>query len=207
MRARAAYISSLGTGGILVASALLMLAMVSALVAFHSWPAGNTAGGSVSSVPTSPAAATPFVHGTAPVLRAPHAVAHRAAARSAHHRPALVSAAGLRKVPAAPGRGVGRRVTGVFKLPSTSGPAAPPVPYPPPSTGSQHDRVPPGGSCGCAPKHKPPFHLPPVPLPGDVNSTTTDVVGAIPPPPVDQDASPVPLPLDGVTATVTDLTR
>src|SRR5436305_427925 len=50
MRARAAYIQSLGTTSILVASALLMLAIVSAIVAFRGWPAPSTSSG-VPSVP------------------------------------------------------------------------------------------------------------------------------------------------------------
>ncbi|MEA2427558.1 MAG: hypothetical protein QOF37_1186 [Thermoleophilaceae bacterium] len=40
MRARAAYISCIGTTTILVAASLLMLALVSALVTFHGWPDG-----------------------------------------------------------------------------------------------------------------------------------------------------------------------
>ena len=51
MRARAAFIRSLGTTGILVAAALLMLAIVSALVAFRAWPGGT--GESVAAVPVS----------------------------------------------------------------------------------------------------------------------------------------------------------
>src|SRR4051794_427609 len=58
MRARVAYISSLGTTAILVAAALLMLAVVSAIVAFRGWPGGATGSGDVQSVPLSP-------HGTA----------------------------------------------------------------------------------------------------------------------------------------------
>jgi hypothetical protein len=50
MRARAAYISSLGTTGILVSSALMMLTMVSALVAFRGWP-DNSPGGGVQAIP------------------------------------------------------------------------------------------------------------------------------------------------------------
>ena len=52
MRARAAFIRSLGTTGILVAAALLMLAIVSALVAFRAWPGGT--GESVAAVPVTP---------------------------------------------------------------------------------------------------------------------------------------------------------
>jgi hypothetical protein len=50
MRARVAYISSLGTTAILVAAALLMLALVGALVAFRGWP-GSANGAGVQQVP------------------------------------------------------------------------------------------------------------------------------------------------------------
>src|SRR3954470_11040442 len=58
MRARFAYISSLGTTAILVAAALLMLAVVSAIVAYRGWPgdSGNTGG--VQSVPLKPGGAS-----------------------------------------------------------------------------------------------------------------------------------------------------
>src|SRR3954470_6700182 len=51
MRARPAYISSLGTTAILVAAALLMLAVVSAIVAFRGSPGSATGDGGVQSVP------------------------------------------------------------------------------------------------------------------------------------------------------------
>jgi hypothetical protein len=53
MRARVAYISSLGTTAILVAAALLMLAVVSAIVAFRGWP-GDANGATVQTVPLAP---------------------------------------------------------------------------------------------------------------------------------------------------------
>ena len=53
MRARVAYISSLGTTAILVAAALLMLAVVGAIVAFKGWPGAANADG-VRSVPLPP---------------------------------------------------------------------------------------------------------------------------------------------------------
>src|SRR5207237_977628 len=59
MRARAAYISSLGTTGILVSSALFMLTMVSALVAFRGWP-GVTPGGGVQAVPLQSSHSSPL---------------------------------------------------------------------------------------------------------------------------------------------------
>jgi hypothetical protein len=53
MRARLAYISSLGTTAILVAAALLMLALVGAIVAFKGWP-GGAGEAPVHSVPLAP---------------------------------------------------------------------------------------------------------------------------------------------------------
>src|SRR3954451_18865194 len=41
MRATKAYIASLGTTGVLLAASVLMLAVVSAVVAFDRWPNGN----------------------------------------------------------------------------------------------------------------------------------------------------------------------
>lgn len=54
MRARFAYITSLGTTAILVAAALLMLGVVGAIVAFHGWP-GSAAGKGVRALPLAPA--------------------------------------------------------------------------------------------------------------------------------------------------------
>src|SRR3954471_14171962 len=45
MRATRAYIASLGTTGVLVASSALLLVVVSALVAFHAWPGGDPIAG------------------------------------------------------------------------------------------------------------------------------------------------------------------
>jgi len=53
MRARIAYITSLGTTAILVAAALLMLGVVGAIVAFHGWP-GSAAGKGVRALPLAP---------------------------------------------------------------------------------------------------------------------------------------------------------
>jgi hypothetical protein len=53
MRARFAYITSLGTTAILVAAALLMLGVVGAIVAFHGWP-GSAQGKGVRSLPLAP---------------------------------------------------------------------------------------------------------------------------------------------------------
>src|SRR3954462_3485824 len=114
MRARIAYISSLGTTAILVAAALLMLAVVGALVAFRGWP-GNANGAVIQRVPLGPgsgAARTVLVRPTAAttskrVVRV-ESFAARAAAR------ARLSTAGLVKQPASP-------------------PPGPPSPPPPPA--------------------------------------------------------------------------
>src|SRR3954454_23570639 len=53
MRARFAYITSLGTTAILVAAALLMLGVVGAIVTFHGWP-GSAAGKGVRALPLAP---------------------------------------------------------------------------------------------------------------------------------------------------------
>ena len=45
MRATRAYIASLGTAGVLVASPALLLVVVSALMAFNAWPGGDPIGG------------------------------------------------------------------------------------------------------------------------------------------------------------------
>jgi hypothetical protein len=45
MRATRAYIASLGTAGVLVASSALLLVVVSALMAFNAWPGGDPMGG------------------------------------------------------------------------------------------------------------------------------------------------------------------
>ena len=45
MKATRAYIASLGTTGVLVASSALLLVVVSALVAFNAWPGGDPISG------------------------------------------------------------------------------------------------------------------------------------------------------------------
>src|SRR4051812_45851868 len=45
MKATRAYIASLGTTGVLVASSALLLVVVSALVAFNAWPGGDPING------------------------------------------------------------------------------------------------------------------------------------------------------------------
>ena len=113
MRARVAYISSLGTTAILVAAALLMLAVVGAIVAFKGWP-GAANGAEVQPVPlTSPlsrASATLVANRAShrAVVRSSRVVATRAAGR--------LSTAGLVKQ-VGPGPAVG----GIVKV-TTGGP-------------------------------------------------------------------------------------
>src|SRR5690349_6269234 len=100
MRARVAYISSLGTTAILVAAALLMLAVVGALVAFRGWP-GSANGAVVQPVPLRPGTdavrtllVRPVADTKARVVRV-KPFAARAAARAR----ARLSTAGLVKQP------------------------------------------------------------------------------------------------------------
>lgn len=120
MRARVAYISSLGTTAILVAAALLLLAVVSAIVAFRGWPGSATGGAGVQSVtlaPHAPVRSATLVRHTTKVRAVKRAAAP--AARSARAR--RVSTSGLVKQ-----KGSGPRVVpGVVMVPVTSSPMQP----------------------------------------------------------------------------------
>ena len=179
MRARAAYISSFGTSGILVASALLVLAMVSTLVAFRGWPDGLPSGDRVTSVPLTPSA------GPAPGLREPRpaitpdpravagvrAVAARTAAASG-----AGSIAGLSKDSAVAGGGVG----GVVKVPAVAEPE-PVVPIPPPSTGQQSAAPQPAAPTRDEPPKRELIpELPAVPVPEAPEGTTDEIVSTLP---------------------------
>jgi hypothetical protein len=118
MRARFAYISSLGTTAILVAAALLMLAVVSAIVAYRGWPGDSGHTGSVQAVPLAPGGAPKRV---ALVRRTTVA---RGVERSGPAKrvtsPGRVATAGLVKAPA-----TGRRtVPGLVMVPVASSPMA-----------------------------------------------------------------------------------
>jgi hypothetical protein len=200
MRVRAAYISSLGTGGIIVASALLMLALVSALVAFHAWPGGRVGTGAVSSVPLTPssAAATTRADTTAAARAATAGAAAGRVRDTAHSRAATTGTAGLHKDAAPTGRVDGGHVFGMVKVPPTTGPAAPPVQFPPPSTGPQTPSTRTGEP---QPEHRydPGLTgmvldaLPGSSVPGDVDGTAGGVVTSLPPG-VQQTVDQVPLP-------------
>jgi hypothetical protein len=114
MRARVAYISSLGTTAILVAAALLMLAVVGAIVAFKGWPGAANADG-VRSVPLPPSftrasATLVAAHRRAGVVRS-GAVAARTGGRK-------LSTVGLVKQV-----GPGGAVAGVVKVTGGPGPS------------------------------------------------------------------------------------
>ena len=184
MRARAAYISSFGTSGILVASALLVLAMASALVAFRGWPEGLPTGERVTAVPVAPSA------GSATGLREP-ARALAPAGRSDGTR-----AAGASSTAASGGSTVGLykdsaveagsgQVGGMIKVPVVTDPQ-PVVPLPPPSTGPQQTGAPAGGQPPSAPpRDAPPKgdlvpEVPAAPSPGTLQGTTDGLISTPP---------------------------
>jgi hypothetical protein len=135
MRARVAYISSLGTTAILVAAALLMLAVVGAIVTFRGWPGAANAEG-VQSVPlTSPLTrASATLVATRPNRRSRGVVRSRGGAVKGAGR---LSTVGLVKQvgPGAVGgvvkvtSGPGPSIHGTFPQPSR------PIPSFPPPTG------------------------------------------------------------------------
>lgn len=166
MRARAAYISSFGTTGILVAAALLMLAMVSALVAFRGWP-GGVPGDTVGSVPLTqqPRAFRLAAARTATVTA--HRVRPAAPTRPA--RRLSTSTAGLVKVPA-------RRppvMVGYVAVPLGTDSPAPAGGAPAAPPGAQH------GPVGTAPL-PPPAGGAPLPIdPGEGAAAVTQMVDGV----------------------------
>ena len=128
MHARAAYIRSIGTTGILVAAALLMLATVSALVAYEGWP-GSAGSDSVTSVPVETPRDFEVVRSVTKAEAAAATV--KLALGDAVVRPA---AAGLvRDVTAG-----GPSTVGLVKVPPAAPPAAPaPVGVPAPAPAVQ----------------------------------------------------------------------
>jgi hypothetical protein len=188
MRARVAYISSLGTTAILVAAALLMLAVVGAIVAFKGWPGAANADG-VRSVPLAPsftrASATLVVartHRRAGVVRS-GALAAKAGGRR-------LSTAGLVKQvgPGAVGgvvkvtSGPGPSMHGVFPQPTH------PIPsFPPPSGRNPVTVQLPQGTSGGGSGTVVPVELPnpgsAAPVTGQVGTTVGQVTSQAPSPP------------------------
>jgi hypothetical protein len=174
MRARAAYISSLGTTGILLAAAVLMLAIVSALVAFRAWPGG--AGDSVAAVPVVPRAGTPAALTQVRSVRAPKRVVTRTVSRVVPKRTVAraPSATGLVKTTVVHGGTID-----LVKVPPGIHMTFPTQPTTPPTTPSTPDRrdVP-------VPPTDPSSPLPDLshggPGPEDVERTISDVVGPLP---------------------------
>jgi hypothetical protein len=190
MRARAAYISSLGTTTILVCAALLLLAVGSALVAFRGWPGGaNGTGVQRVTLPSkvSPRFATALVRASA-VTRLVRAQRPKAGA-------ARLSTAGLVKVPP----GTGPVVNGVVIGPGSSGVSVSSPPgarYPAPN-GSPFQAPPPTGRYPSYPTSPPvdpgvtvPLPVPaphvgvvPPSAPAAVTAVATSVLSSAPPPP------------------------
>jgi hypothetical protein len=197
MRARVAYISSFGTTTILVGSALLMLAVGSAIVAFRGWPAISSQAG-VESVPLAPTGRAQRVAPLAPL--APRAPARAGLTRAPHARAARrISTAGL--VKRAPARAA--VVPGLVMVPATTtlslasppgarfpAPTRPPVQTPaprrPPSVGPDGGPVLPVSVPGPGPP-SPPGDA------GQITAVAGSLVGAAPPPPASPAAAPPPL--------------
>jgi len=179
MRARAAYISSLGTTGILVAAALMMLALVSALVGFSAWPGGMT--DSVASVPIARGADAPVaLTQVRRVAVRERPAALRADRTTAAAAPRAVSTEGLVKTTAAdPGP------ADVVKVPSdvhmTLPPPGSPTAPQPPGTGPALEPTP-----AAPPQDDTPSLVPGRPddgqAPGSVEELVDQVVGPLPGP-------------------------
>jgi hypothetical protein len=179
MRARVAYISSLGTTAILVAAALLMLVVVGAIVAFRGWPGAANAAG-VQSVPLPPSLSQARasliitrVHPASAVVRA------RPAGAVASKR--FTSTKGLVKV-VAPGavRGVVRTAPpmhGVYPQPGRPLPT-----FPAPSGRDPVTVYLPPSSPDSGPGRLLPVQLPDASA-GPVTSQVSAVVRQAPPPP------------------------
>jgi hypothetical protein len=164
MRARTAYISSIGTTTILVGASLLMLALVSALVAFHGWP--DRAGGRT--VPSVGLDATPQ-----PVFRL---------VRVAQPTPYVRVLAG--------GRALGSRAAtvGLVKIVPVRAPTDIGLPLAvEPGRVSQPAQQPHGSDPGnpghASPPGAPELAQPPAPpTPADVAALVTALVGSVQPP-------------------------
>jgi hypothetical protein len=187
MRARVAYISSLGTTAILVAAAMLMLVVVGAIVAFRGWPDGASGSG-VQSVPLAPQTGPANTVLGRPVAFTTRVVRVRPAALVAVASRRTASTAGLVKQPSGGGPIVHglvmESVPGATMHPASprSGdPAGPPVPVANPG----------GPGPGPAPvPANPAVPLPVPPPPGnspgsdELSAVVNSLLGAAPPPPV-----------------------
>jgi hypothetical protein len=187
MRARVAYISSLGTTAILVAAALLMLAVVGAIVTFKGWPGAANADG-VRSVPLIPSFTR--ANATLVVTRAARrASVVRVRPVSATRTTRRLSTAGLVKQvgPGAAG--------GVVKVTSGPGPSihgtvpqgTQPIPsFPPPSGRNPVTVQLPQASSGGGSSSPLPVQLPSpsgvAPVTGEVSTSVGQVTSHVPAP-------------------------
>jgi hypothetical protein len=191
MRARAAYIRSLGTTSILVAASLLMLGVVGALVGFHGWPQGAV-GETVPSVPLAPS--------PRPVLNAVRDVSNASAGvrkSSAAAADRSVSTAGLVKVvPVSSPDAIG------YPEALAPGHALPTSGTPPGASNGGGEGTPAGPVQTPSPPGAPPAD------PSQVRTLIDQVIGSLPPPPAqagpgaESGSLQVGVPLLGVTVTV-----
>jgi hypothetical protein len=197
MRARVAYISSLGTTAILVAAALLMLVVVGTIVAFRGWPGGAGDSG-VRAVPlgASPAAASrvAFVRrsGKASVHGLTRSTgAHAVAARASTAGLVKTVATGPTAVPglvmvAAPSASMEPHAPGALSTPpGQPHPATPPgAPQPPVPDPAAAPPVPDVGQAlpGVA-QISPPASSPSPPSSGDLTAMAGQILSGGPPPP------------------------
>jgi hypothetical protein len=180
MRARAAYIRSLGTTSILVAASLLMLGVVGALVGFHGWPEGAV-GETVPSVALKPAP-QPVLSAVRTVRKAPEVT--RVVKARANSRTA--GTAGLVKVvPVSSPQPIGLPVG--FE----PGHVAPNSDTPPPPAAAHHEP---------APTAPVPPGSPAPPDVGQIQALLTQLAGPVPPPPAG--GTQVDVPLVGLAITV-----
>jgi hypothetical protein len=180
MRARAAYIRSLGTTSILVVAALLMLGVVGALVGFHGWPEGAV-GGTVASVPLQ-AAPEPVLSQVRQVRQAP---AVSRAARVVGDRTATAGLVKQAPVPVSSPQPVG------YPESLAPGQVAPTSDAHPPATPAQNAVDP----TAAAPPSDP----------AQVQALINQLLGSAPPGPVapgDQQPIQVGIPLVGLTLSV-----
>lgn len=195
MRARVAYISSLGTTAILVAAALFMLTLVGAIVAFRGWPGGANGPG-VQSVPLGPGSASAPallvrpVAATSRVVRArttPVGAAARARLSTAglvkQASPAVVSGLVMQPVPAASMHPATLQAGGGSAPPSVQPAIAAPNP---PSAGDPSPVPAPNGTLPGVPLFDPTATPPPsspqAPSSDQVAAMVGELIGTPPPP-------------------------
>ena len=129
MHASRAYIASIGSAGVLIASSLLLFAVVGAIVAFNGWPGGGGAGDSGALV----------VDERVPAQRGPAAIAAAAAPAAAGVAPAPAGAGalGAGSAPGSEGSSAGPGAGGLGDSPTVQSPAPGATSPSPPSTAGE----------------------------------------------------------------------